>query len=57
MKYLTAISGEHGISRKLSGYEFKYGKKTPKAPDLWTETYSNASFEVINRENYFDFIL
>jgi predicted AAA+ superfamily ATPase len=41
----------------LSGYEFKYGKKTPKAPDLWTETYSNASFEVINRENYFDFIL
>ncbi|HQJ59665.1 MAG TPA: ATP-binding protein, partial [bacterium] len=34
----------------LSGYEFKYGKKTPKAPDLWTETYSNASFEVINRE-------
>ncbi len=42
---------------KLSGYEFKYGKKTPKAPELWTETYSNASFEVINRENYLDFIL
>ena len=42
---------------KLSGYEFKYGKKTPKAPELWTETYSNASYEVINRENYLDFIL
>jgi uncharacterized protein len=41
----------------LYGYEFKYGKKTPKAPELWTETYNNASFEVINRENYLDFVL
>lgn len=42
---------------QLFGYEFKYGEKIPKAPTLWTEAYSNASFEVINKENYLDFLL
>jgi len=42
---------------KLFGYEFKFGSKTPKAPDLWTETYPEAEFEIINRKNYLDFIL
>ena len=42
---------------KLFGYEFKFGNKSPKAPDLWTETYPEAEFEVINRNNYLDFIL
>ncbi len=42
---------------KLFGYEFKYGNKTPKAPTLWNETYDNASFEVVNRQNYLDFVL
>lgn len=41
---------------KLFGYEFKFGNKSPKAPDLWTETYPEAEFEVINRKNYLDFI-
>lgn len=41
----------------LFGYEFKYGSKTPKAPGLWTATYPDASFEVVNRENYLDFVL
>ncbi|HNW83304.1 MAG TPA: ATP-binding protein [bacterium] len=42
---------------KLFGYEFKYGGKIPQAPALWIENYSEASFEVVNRANYLDFIL
>jgi hypothetical protein len=40
---------------KLFGYEFKWGK-SEKAPRLWQETYPEASFECINRENYLPFI-
>ncbi|HEX4840270.1 MAG TPA: ATP-binding protein [Rhabdochlamydiaceae bacterium] len=40
---------------KLFGYEFKWGK-SEKAPRLWKETYPEASFECINRENYLPFI-
>ena len=36
---------------KLFGYEFKFGNKIPKAPALWTETYPEAEYEVINRQN------
>ncbi len=42
---------------KLFGYEFKWGKKTAKAPATWLETYQEASFQNINSENYQDFIL
>jgi hypothetical protein len=42
---------------KLFGYEFKYDNKKLKAPKEWSETYSNSSFEVINKNNYYDFIL
>ncbi|MFH1454637.1 MAG: ATP-binding protein [Armatimonadota bacterium] len=41
---------------KLFGYEFKWSGKIPKAPKEWLETYSNAEFQVINKENYLDFI-
>jgi predicted AAA+ superfamily ATPase len=41
---------------QLFGYEFKWGRKQPKAPKAWLENYPNASFEVIDRENYLDFI-
>lgn len=42
---------------KLFGYEFKWGKKKAKAPKLWLETYKEATFECINQDNYFDFIM
>lgn len=43
---------------KLFGYEFKWGEKVDaKAPKDWVNTYDNASYEVINKENYLDFIL
>ncbi len=42
---------------RLFGYEFKYGQtKKDNPPAGWLETYGNASFEVINRGNYLDFI-
>ncbi len=41
---------------KLRGYEMKWKKKTAKAPDEWLKTYQNASFEVVNKDNYQKFI-
>ncbi len=41
---------------KLYGYEFKWGNKIPKAPKQWLGTYDNARYEVINRDNYLEFI-
>ncbi len=40
---------------KLSGFEIKYGKKKPKSPKTWTETYQ-AAYQLINRENYLDYL-
>lgn len=41
----------------VNGFEFKLSKKTPQAPQSWTENYPEATYEVINRENYLDFLL
>lgn len=41
---------------KLFGYEIKWGSKKVKSPDEFIKTYKNASFKVINQENYLDFI-
>lgn len=41
---------------KLFGYEIRWGKGKAKAPKDWLETYTNASFEVIDQTNYLDFI-
>ncbi len=42
---------------KLFGFEFKWSEKIKiKTPKEWLATYSNASFEVVNRENYSKFI-
>lgn len=42
---------------KLYAYEFKWKKSgSGKAPALWSKTYAEASFEVINQTNYLDFI-
>lgn len=42
---------------QLSGFEFKFSKKVNKAPKSWQENYVDASFQCINRSNYWDFIL
>lgn len=42
---------------RLFGYEMKWGKAKPKPPKLWQSAYPNASYELINRENYLKFIM
>lgn len=46
---------EHG--GKIHGYEFKWNSKNKyNPPKEWVKSYPNASFEVINPENYNNFI-
>jgi len=43
---------------KLFGYEIKWKKdKGSKAKSEWLDTYQEASFQVVNQENYFEFII
>lgn len=42
---------------KLFAYEIKWQTKKLKPPKEWKENYSNSEFNVINNENYLDFIL
>lgn len=42
---------------KLFGYEIKWTKGGTQPPKEWKETYSNAKYQVINRDNYLEFIL
>jgi predicted AAA+ superfamily ATPase len=41
---------------KLFAYEFKWGNKSAKFPKKFTSTYANSQTEVINRENFLDFV-
>lgn len=41
----------------LYGYEFKWTKKDPKAPETWLETYPNAHFQPITQENFQSWLL
>ncbi len=42
---------------RLFAWEFKWGNKNVKPPRRWLEEYAGSGFEVINQENYLDFIL
>lgn len=41
---------------KLFGFEIKWRKDKIKPPKEWVETYKNAEFQLINTENYLEFI-
>lgn len=41
---------------KLFGYEFKYSKAKYVKPKLFLKTYPTAKIELINKENYIDFV-
>ena len=41
----------------LTGYEFKFSSKSIKPLKSWLETYPEAKFNLINKENYLDFVL
>lgn len=40
----------------LNGYEFKWKKKNASVPKTWSETYQHSTFQVINRENFLEFL-
>lgn len=43
---------------KLYGYEFKWSsKRTIKPPKAWRNEYQESKFEVINQDNYFDWVI
>lgn len=42
---------------KLFAYEFKWGNKKAKFPKKFTSTYTDSELQLINRENFLDFIL
>ncbi len=41
----------------LSGYEFKWQSKSRRAPQTWLNTYSGSTWDLINRENFGEFVL
>lgn len=41
---------------RIFGYECKWGNKRVGPPSQWTKAYPNASFEVIDRSNYLNFV-
>lgn len=42
---------------KLHTYEFKWWNKKSKIPKSFSEAYPNSSFEVINKDNFLEFVL
>jgi predicted AAA+ superfamily ATPase len=47
---------EEGNGR-LKAVEIKYNKGKIKAPKSWMETYPDSEFQLINKENYLDFVM
>jgi hypothetical protein len=41
---------------KLCGYEIKWTKARVKAPKDWQKNYPGAGFEIINKDNYLQYI-
>lgn len=39
------------------GFEIKWNTKKAKAPLSWLQDYEQSTFEVINKENFMDFVL
>ncbi len=42
---------------QLFGFEFKWKSARGKAPAAWLETYDNASYQLVNRDNFLEFVL
>jgi hypothetical protein len=41
----------------IAAYEYKWGKSKAKTPTEFAKSYPQAQFEIINQDNYLDFIL
>ncbi len=44
-------------SDSLTALEFKWGNKKPNVPGIFKEAYPNATFEVVNKDNYLKYII
>ncbi|MCD4665571.1 MAG: ATP-binding protein [Bacteroidales bacterium] len=51
---LDYIEEENGA---LKAVEIKYNKEKVKVPKSWIETYPDSGFQLINKDNYLDFVL
>ncbi len=40
----------------MKAFEFKWGNKSPKVPAAFIKSYPKATYEVINRENFYTFL-
>lgn len=43
-------------SGSIHAFEFKWGHKTPKAPNAFNQAYPGSTYQVVNPENYLEFI-
>ncbi len=41
----------------ITAFEYKWGKVKAKTPTEFAKSYPDAAFEIINQDNYLDFIL
>ena len=48
---------EYSSTGKLSAFEFKWGDKTPKIPSAFAQNYPDATYQVINKNNYLEALL
>ena len=53
-KEVDYVEEEGGI---LSGWEIKWDGKNKKLPKAWVETYKNSTYQIINKNNYFEFLV
>ena len=53
-KELDLVEERNG---QLHGYEIKWGKARLKAPKEWTTAYPDATWQLINRDNYLGFVV
>ncbi|MCX8027192.1 MAG: ATP-binding protein [Thermodesulfovibrionales bacterium] len=42
---------------RIYGYEIKWGRQNVRIPNQWQETYKEAGFGVIDKENFLDYVL
>ena len=40
----------------LHGFEIKWGKGKNRPPAIWKATYPRSSWEIVTRENYWEFV-
>jgi hypothetical protein len=52
-KEIDLVEEEGG---ELAGFEFKWTEKKMQSPKLFLTTYPNATYRVIHKQDYLDFI-